>query len=286
MSKLVPEAHVQADDVEWRPWVEGRSTPFLAEGARGAAWVKVLSRDPATEAESLLYKLDRGWSADRIRNTVYENLMVIDGEIEVDGEKLRKYAFSYRPEGHELGPVSTETGATVVAFAGAPGELASKEPIACLDVESMPWVSRDISVVQDGVQRGKYVTKPTYYMKMLRGDEENLDTFSLMRAVRGFVSDGVSSHAAPEEGYTLEGHYMFYDGVTDGRCIGRRGTYIHRGPGSKHGFVEIEEDSLTFKHDYFNAEDDLELFYASYPKETPAVKALKEGKDPGLPQRW
>jgi hypothetical protein len=260
--------------------------PFVAEGARGAAWVKVLSRDPATEAESLLYKLDRGWSADRIRNTVYENLLVIDGEIAVDGQTLRKYAFSYRPEGHELGPVSTETGATVVAFAGAPGELASKEPIACLDVESMPWASRDITVVKEGVQRAQNVTKPTYYVKMLRGDEENLDTFTLMRGVRGFVSDGVSSHEAPEEGYVLEGHFMFYDGVTEGRGIGRRGTYIHRGPGSKHGFVEIEEDSLTFKHDYYNAEDDLELFYGSYPKETPAVKALKEGKDPGLPKRW
>jgi hypothetical protein len=285
MPKLVPEAHVQADYVEWRPWQEGRSTPFVAEGANGAAWVKVLSRDPATGAESLLYKLDRGWSADLIRNTVYENLMVIDGEIEVDGETLRKYAFSYRPEGHETGPVSTATGATVVAYAGAPGELASKVPISCLDVESMPWVTRDVTP-QESVQRSEYVTKPRYYVKMLRGDEENLDTFYLTRGVRGFVSNGVSSHDAPEEGYTLEGQVMFYDGVTEGRCIGRRGTYVHRGPGSKHGFVQIEEDSLSFKHDYFNAEDDLELFFASYPKETPAVKALKEGKDPGLPKRW
>jgi hypothetical protein len=286
MGKLVPEAHVQADYVEWRPWVEGRSTPFVAEGARGAAWVKVLSRDPASKAESLLYKLDRGWSADRIRNTVYENLMVVEGEIEVDGHTLRKYAFSYRPEGHELGPVSTTTGATVIAFAGAPGELASKEPIACLDVESMPWVSRNMTPVNDSVERAEFVTRPTYYVKMLRGDEENLDTFSLMRGVRGFVSDGVSSHAAPEEAYILEGSFMFYDGMTEGRGIGKRGTYIHRGPGSKHGFVEIEEDSLSFKHDYYTAEDDLELFYASYPKQTPAVKALKEGKDPGLPKRW
>jgi superfamily I DNA and RNA helicase len=58
MVKLISEAHVQSDHLEWRAWDEKRTTPFVAEGVRGEAWVKVLSRDLDTGAESLLYKLD------------------------------------------------------------------------------------------------------------------------------------------------------------------------------------------------------------------------------------
>jgi hypothetical protein len=289
MAKLVPEAHVQSDHIEWRPWTADRSRPFEADGAQGQAWVKILSRDPQTEAETLLYRLDQGWSAERVRNTVYENLLVIDGEIEVNGETLRKYAFSYRPEGHEVGPISTATGAIVIAIAGAPGELASKIPVDGLDTESMPWVKRhetEAALVDSSVVRSRAVTEARYYIKMLRGDEENLDTYYLMRAVRGFQSDGVSSHEAPEETFVLEGCNVSYDSVTDGRVISTRGSYCHRGPRSQHGFLTLVEDTLVFKHDYFNPEDNPELFYSAYSTETPAVKALKEGRDPGLAQRW
>jgi hypothetical protein len=68
--------------------------------------------------------------------------------------------------------------------------------------------------------------------------------------------------------------------------ISTRGSYCHRGPRSQHGFLTLVEDTLVFKHDYFNPEDNPELFYSAYSTETPAVKALKEGRDPGLAQRW
>jgi hypothetical protein len=289
MAKLIPEAHVQSDHLEWRPWADDRSQPFEAEGAQGQAWVKVLSRDPKTEAETLLYRLDQGWSAERVRNTVYENLLILDGEIEVNGTTLRKYAFSYRPEGHEVGPISTVTGAVVMAIAGAPGEPASRIPVDGLDTESMPWVEEDLSeaaLVDSSVVRSRSVTEPRYYLKILRGDEENLDTYYLMRGVRGFESDGVSSHDAPEETFILEGCNLSYDSVTGGRQINTRGTYCHRGARSPHGFITIVEDILAFKHDYYHPEDNADLRYSAYPRETPAVKALKEGRDPGLAPRW
>jgi Domain of unknown function (DUF4437) len=290
MVKQVPMASVHADNLAWRPWSGDRAQPFVAEGAQGDAWVKVLSRDPKTESESLLYRLDRGWSAEKLRNTVYENLVVIDGQLNVGDQTLRKYAFSYRPEGHEVGPVSTTTGAVVFAIAGSPGELSSKIPVEHLDTEAMPWVPRDVTnVVDHSVVRAKVKAKdaePYYYVKILRGDEENLDMFLLMRVVRGFEAEGLSSHDAPEEAFQLEGKTMSYDEATGGRQVHTRGTYVHRHPGSAHGDATILEDTLVIKHDYFNPEDNPELFYAAYPKDTAAVTALKEGRDPGLPARW
>jgi hypothetical protein len=279
MSKLVPEAVVHAEAVEWRPWHEDRTTPFVAKGARGAAWVKVLSKDPETSAESLIYKLEPGWAADSLENTVYENLLVLDGEIEIGGQTLRKYAFSYRPEGYETGSVWTETGASIIAFAGAPGEPASTIPVPHLDVESMPWIARPIPL-----------KTAKYYIKVLRADEETLDAFYLMRGIVGFVQERTDSHDAPEESYFLGGKVLFYDGVTGGRLLATAGTYIHRGANSVHGLTTVLEDHTVYKRDYFThaegEEEDGSLILNAYPKETAAVKALREGRVPELPKRW
>jgi hypothetical protein len=276
VTKLLPEGHVHSDNLAWQPWDESRTMPFVAHGRLGTASVKVLSKDPKSGAESLLYRFDPGWSADRIENTVYENLLIIDGEIEAGGHILGKHAYAYRPEGRETSSIRTTTGASVVTFAGAAGDLASPIAIDCLDTESMPWVPYP-------------VRNPAakYFVKMLRGDEENLDTYSLLRAVRGFVSDHVTQHDAPEEGYLLDGHYESYDGITGGRYVSTAGTYTHRLPGSPHGFNNIIEDLLSFKHDYFLAETEeiLDIVLRAYPRETPAVRALKEGRDPELPTR-
>jgi hypothetical protein len=277
MSKLVPEAHVHADHLGWRPWTEDRNVPFVATGTHGEAWVKVLSRDLDTGGESLLYKLDKGWSASSLENTVYENLLVLDGVIEVDGLALSRNSYAYRPQGHLSHSVSSPTGATVFACAGAPGEPASKIAMPCVDTDSMSWTPRPV-----GHEDARY------FVKMLRGDEENLDTFYLMWAMRGTETHRVTAHDAPEEAFFLEGRTEFYDSVTEGRIIGTRGTYVHRGPMSKHGFNTILEGQVTFKHDYFTneIEEAEKIFFDSYPADTEAVRALKEGRVPDLPKRW
>jgi quercetin dioxygenase-like cupin family protein len=273
MSKLTPDAHVHSDDLEWRPWDDERKAPFVAEGVRGQAWVKVLSRDPETEGESLMYRLDPGWSAESIENTVYENLLVSEGELEIDGTTLRKLSYSYRPEGHRTGPVSTATGATLIAYAGFPGELASSIPVPSVDTDAMEWwTSTQLSTDAS--------------MKMLRADEENLDVYYLTLVRPPSESHHVSQHDAPEEAFILEGLGLTYDGHTRGRHVMRAGTYVHRGPGSPHGFQTITEPSLVFKHDYFNNEELEDLVLRSFPRETEAVRAWRSGRMPELAKRW
>ena len=277
MVKIVPEALVNADDLAWRPWTDDRSSPFLASGTQGEAWVKVLSRDRATGAESLLYKLSKGWSARSLENTVYENLFVLDGIIEVDGLTLLRNGYAYRPQGHLSHSVTSPTGATVFACSGAPGEPASKIAVPCIDTETMPWIPRPV-----GHEDARY------FVKMLRGDEENLDTYYVMWATKGTETHKITAHDAPEEAFYLQGRTEFYDSVTEGRVIGTRGTYVHRGPMSQHGYVTVHEDQIVFKHDYFTneVEEAEEIFFSSYPVDTEAVRALKEGREPVLPKRW
>jgi hypothetical protein len=147
-----------------------------------------------------------------------------------------------------------------------------------VDVEAMPWTQRPAPIGQHARS----------YVKVIRADEENLDTYYMARNTRGAHSEGTSAHDAPEEAFFLEGEALYYDGVTGGRLVGRRGTYVHRGTMSVHGYIDILEDHLLFKHDYFHMDDDAggDLFLAAYPKETAAGKALREGRDPRLPRRW
>jgi Domain of unknown function (DUF4437) len=244
MSKLIPDAHVHSDDLEWRPW-----------------------------GESLMYRLDPGWSAASIENTVYENLLVLEGELEVDGTTLRKLSYSYRPEGHRTGPVSTGTGATLIAYAGFPGELASSIPVPCVDTNGMEWWKSDQMSTDAS-------------LKMLRADEENLDTYYLVLVRPPSESQHVSQHDAPEEAFILEGRGLTYDGHTRGRHVMRTGTYVHRGPGSQHGLQTITDPCLVFKHDYFNNEDLTDLVLRSFPRETDAVRAWRSGRMPDLAKRW
>jgi hypothetical protein len=272
MTKLVPDAYVHVDTLAWLPWNEERKTPFMAEGASGEASVKVLARDPENGAETLLYRLSPGWRADSIRNTVQENTWVLEGELEIGGTALGRHVYSYRPEGHESGPVSTSTGATVLSMAGFPGELASGHGVEALDPASLDWVS--------------FENSDTYAMKVLRADEQNLDLFYVMRVRAGNVTHGVTDHDAPEEVFIVEGRGETYEGSTGGRHINTPGTYVFRGPWSKHGENTVQEDHLVFKHDYFNPEHDTELFFSYFREETPAVKALREGRPVSLPKRW
>lgn len=277
--KLVPEATTHADLLEWRPWDVDRKTPFVAHGATGTAWVKVLSRDPDTGAESLLYKLNRGWSAASIENTVFENLMVLHGELEADGQWLRKYAYSYRPEGHTAGPVKTGTGVTVIAFAGAPGDPASKVPLPHVDVERMPWLERTMDL-----------PGALYYSKLLRVDEATLDIYALTRSVCGFETgpEVHSDHDVAEEMFFIEGKVLAYDGPTRGRQVYTPGKYVWRPPHSVHGHVTALEDTLMYAHSFFSPDEPQQTRFLldALPADGPLAQALRDGRTPELPKRW
>jgi hypothetical protein len=48
----------------------------------------------------------------------------------------------------------------------------------------------------------------------------------------------------------------------------------------------IVEPCLVFKHDYFDQDEFKDVVLSSFPRETDAVQALKDGRTPELPKRW
>jgi hypothetical protein len=291
MVKRVADGVHHADNVAWIPWDDRRSMPFRITGSTDGIWVKVLGREPETGAESLLYRFEAGWSAESVENTAAENLFVWQGELTWGEVALPTSAYAYRPVGFSAGPCSSPTGAVVISYAAGPNErLSSGRAVPCLDTAAMPWepFHRD--------KNGEVL----YWLKMLRGDEENLEVLFLLKA-RPHVSEGngegdyvysrpstVASHDGPEEAFFLDGRSYLYDGNLDAPLLCSRGTFVHRGPYSKHRTCAILEEQITYSHDYFSPENagEFEQWLSSYPVDTPAVVAAKAGRDPGLPKRW
>jgi hypothetical protein len=243
-----------------------------------------VSRRP--EPSRFLYRFEPGWTADRIENVAPENLLVWEGDLTVGGHVLTTHSYAYRPPGYEVGPCSSPNGAVVISYAGAPREtLCSPNPVHSLDTDAMPW---EPYLTEAGTTR--------YWVNMLRGDEENLEVFFLLKG-RGSPEDetrpyvppaSIAAHDGPEEGFFLEGRAALYDGNLDAPVICTRGSFVHRGPYSKHRMCGMYEDQVTFSHDFFSPENEEEsaAWLSAYTVETPAVKALREGRNPGPPKRW
>jgi len=285
--KQVPRDWTNVNMLGWMPWENDRTLPFTMAGVRGQAWVKVLGWDTETGAESLVYKLSPGWSAERIENTVPEDLIVWQGELEIGGNTLHRYGYSYRPAGHSVGPCSSPMGATVVAFCGsAEQELYSKIPVPALDTESMPW--RRNTRAHDTMRA---------YWKPLRGDEETLDLYWLGFNAAGSYVEEVATHEGVAE---LEEAFFFEAGAPpvtlyeawEGRMArmhGGAGSYVCHGAVAHSAYYKQPNpaDMIYFKHDGYayseHADPAHEEYLAMFPKETPAVRAFREGRDPGLP---
>jgi hypothetical protein len=277
--KTVARDQIDAGSLEWMSWEEDRTLPFSLRGAKGKAWVKILSWDPDTGAESLVYRLEPGWSAPRLENTVSEDLVVWEGELQVGDQTLGKYGYAYRPIGSTTGPCASPLGATIVSFCRGPNDTrGSTVPIPALDDESRPWLS--------------FPTSSGRLWKPLRADEETLDVYRLFRVPAGSRTEKIESEyglGGIEELFTLRGKVRGWYEAWPRRVIpliSGAGRYVYHGT-ADHGRNETIEDVVTFKHDAYLYDEKVkpearQSILDMFENETPAVKALKEGRDPQL----
>lgn len=277
--KAVARDHVDAGSLEWMPWDENRTLPFSLKDATGKAWVKILGWDPDTGAESLVYRLEPGWSIPRFENTVSEDLVVWEGELQVGDQTLGKYGYAYRPISSTTGPCASPRGATIVSFCRGPGDTrGSMVPIPALNDESRPWLALP--------------NYPGRLWKPLRADEETLDVYRLFRTPAGHRSEEIKSEyglGGIEELMTLEGLSSYWYEAWPGQVIpmtNRAGRYVYHGI-ADHGRTKYTEDGVVFKHDIYLYDEKVQPesrqgILDMFENETPAVQALKEGRDPEL----
>jgi hypothetical protein len=137
-----------------RPHIEfihAQQLPWQPAPIPEAPWrdlsVKVLSRDPASGACSLIVELPAGFCARGTPEHRPLELYVLDGGCRIADESLRLDAYADFPAGRAEIDIATDQGAVLLAFLGdrpAPGSDAQPSPPRILDTHEMAWTRQDI----------------------------------------------------------------------------------------------------------------------------------------------
>ncbi|NDE00284.1 MAG: DUF4437 domain-containing protein [Gammaproteobacteria bacterium] len=219
-SQLAPSRVLGASNSQ--PGVTGTPLSYDAKGTRA---VTVVFRFPAN------------WSMTRPHyvNSDQE-FLVLDGELEINGERYRSGDYAYLPAGFAHQSRSSGPGATLINF--YEGEhLAFYEPtpagmykpeklIRRLATEDMRWTrARDLALTSLG---------PDVRQKLLRHDPATGECTWLVEVAADRVGQREPQrskvvHAAVEESFVLSGE------VATPRGTMRRGAYVWRAPGQPRG---------------------------------------------------
>lgn len=139
----MPRPHIEfvhAQQLAWAP------APF-ADAPWSELRAKVLSRDPASGACSLILELPAGFRARGTPESRPLELYVLDGSGRIGDASLRLDAYADLPAGATDVEIATTQGAVLLAFAGdrpAAGAAPGSAGPRVLDTHDMAWTRRDI----------------------------------------------------------------------------------------------------------------------------------------------
>jgi hypothetical protein len=196
-------------------FVQAQEMPWMS-GAPGnpdiAVHSKVLSQDDITGAFTAILKVDRGFSRPGpVHFRCDVEIFVLQGELEVNGERYTKDTYAYWPSG--------EHGCVLLALfdgfhqpiLGAPpaGHYREDKLIRKLDAYEMEWQTGE-----KGSVTGKPLS-PTIFTKKLRVDPETQEQTFLYAALPHHapprIMKGKFGHPMIEEVFVLSGEYTFGD---------------------------------------------------------------------------
>jgi hypothetical protein len=213
-----------------RPWIEFVQSQLIPWGdhpigaLRPGAQAKVLSTDDVDGACSLLLRYPAGFAAAAQPLACDEELLVLDGELEIAGVRHGNLAYAHLPAGHAAGAWRSARGAVVLAFySGQPAAAAAHEYdparlVAHLDALQVPYTGNFHPQFPPGAGR-----------KILFQDPVSHDTTWLLGTLPLRWAERAEVHPTVEEMYLLAGE------VHGNRGIMRPGAYFWR-PGAKaHG---------------------------------------------------
>ncbi|MFY7835387.1 MAG: cupin domain-containing protein [Novosphingobium sp.] len=207
---------VHAQNVGWTPRADG-------------AEEKVLNADPLSDEATLIVRYPPGYSAPASSpDHGAEEFFVLDGAIDIDGEKRRAHAYGFLPQGSGLGVRHTAQGAVLLVFrhaAGDPNALDGTAQTITLHTPAMPW---DVSTYDPKLIHLRLARK------VLRlGPNNSGRTFLLTGMAHGVPAEATTlpaeMHDHAEEMFMLQGAMW----APEGRM--GAGAYFYRPPGILHG---------------------------------------------------
>lgn len=212
---------IHVDDLPWR---DGQWP-----GATAPHRYRLLSEDADTGEQTLVVELPAGWQlAEDGWFDVDDELFVLGGELQLNGERLTKYSYQLIPAGQLRREVRSERGARLLQFrrASAAFQPAMSDgpffdpsrAVGPVNLRTLPYERPQTPNFPAGAGR-----------KTLRRDPVTGDGFWIIAMLPHWLSPLTEVHTFSEENYVLEGAIETSIGLM------RPGAYLHHPPGAVHG---------------------------------------------------
>lgn len=214
MAKATNQSFTYAHLMRWEP--------VGIEGGEGPAWIKTLSKDPVTNARTVLVRFGQGYRQKKAATEAYADIYVLEGEMTCGETLYSKDTYHYRPENADCGPIFSRTGITRLMIISGRGERCATEEVFVQDVKELPW-EKDFLDPKLSISRMKLLRKDK------RTDVSVMIQSTFMVGSRALVGRG-HVHNHPEEAYVLEGENEDYLEDIDGHIRWIPGAYVCRQP--------------------------------------------------------
>ncbi|MGW0504478.1 cupin domain-containing protein [Micromonospora sp. NPDC003241] len=231
------------DQVPQRVW--------RAAGLPFGLLTRQINADPETGAQTLVVDVPPGWHMPAHWNAADLELLVRDGDLTIAGRECRPGHYLFLPSGTELGPISSEHGATLIFWTDSPFEVRTDTPPApstplgeTVDIfDKANWrpVREAFAGVTDTSSHGD-LEVPTQCIRLRKVEESGKDTI-LFVLPRRFTKTALEFHHSTEEIFFLGGWC-----ATDPEHVYHAGEYLCWEPGVIHGVVTGWEAICLSKH--------------------------------------
>ena len=213
-------------------------TPLETEGSTGKAWIKVLGKDPDTQATAALVKYEKGFRSAASVSQVYSDTLFLSGKMSGDGKTYTKSSYYYRPPGAKVGPMVAEEETVRLVITGGIGDKCSDVPVFVQDCHS---------ATGGGSHMGSDWSKLT-----LRTDEAADCTlvYQICHKKGTFNPGQTWVHPHLEEAYFVEcqGPTLDYLGEIKGHIVYDEPCYLYRRPNSRHGNAQYSPSIIFCKY--------------------------------------
>jgi hypothetical protein len=231
---------IHTEHAPLQPWPVGTS----------GAGARTLSRDPETDAATLLVSLPVGWEASAGRFTADVECYILQGRLTIGEYRLSRHTYCFFPAGVALGRWQALSPVTLIWFtygavaleAGledAPGAQ-RRRLIMALDSSALPWSNPITPGFPPGAMR-----------KQLRVDPDTGAGTWLLGVLPQWRESRIEMHPVVEEAFVLQGEM-----VTD-RGVMTAGCYFWRPPHIPHGPFHTDAGALIL----FRTDGHLHTFY-------------------------
>ena len=225
-----------------RPWIEFVQSQLLAwqrgplDALRKGTEVKVLSVDAENGASSLLVRYPAGFAASGGALAVDDELLVLEGALDIGDRSYPELTFAHLPAGYETGAWASREGAIVLEFfSGTPRRAV--QPFA-YDERRLVLHKNALDVPYTGNFHPEF--PPGAGRKMLYQDPQTRDATWILGTLPLRWAERSEVHPTVEEMYLLGGE------VHGNRGVMRPGAYFWRPPSVPHGPYGTQTGNLYF----------------------------------------